>query len=416
MLTILDVENTITERDGKKYLDPFEPNNKLVQVGVICPEMNERYIVTFNHVEVEGTVIHEWNEAAQTWVVLDSGVGFDLIQDILDSTTLLVGHNIAYDLVWLWECGFSYAQHDEQQEVFDTMLGEYLLQRGQKLPLSLGDVAERRNLKSRKLDTLMEHMDKGQNVDTVPLPKLIDYLAGDLLTTEELYNELVSEYAGDAAGLRKVLDLTNELCVVLAEIYQTGAAVDHDALLQVGDQFTEERDTIKAELEVMAEELMGDTPINLGSPAQLSALIFSREPNDKKTWADNFSNWMKPAEFRSAVTKHSKVVKKTRAKRCTTCKGTGRTWKTKKDGQRYAKPNICKPCEGEGVLFIPTAEVAGLKFSAPEPKWVTANGFGTSKLILEQLAATARGRGLTDAENFLNKLRRLSALDSYLSN
>ena len=35
MKLTLDVENTVTKRDGKMYLDPFEPDNRLVMVGCL---------------------------------------------------------------------------------------------------------------------------------------------------------------------------------------------------------------------------------------------------------------------------------------------------------------------------------------------------------------------------------------------
>ena len=31
----LDVENTVTKRNGKLHLDPFEPDNTLVMVGML---------------------------------------------------------------------------------------------------------------------------------------------------------------------------------------------------------------------------------------------------------------------------------------------------------------------------------------------------------------------------------------------
>ena len=34
MKLTIDVENTVVKRDGKMHLDPFEPSNKLVLVGV----------------------------------------------------------------------------------------------------------------------------------------------------------------------------------------------------------------------------------------------------------------------------------------------------------------------------------------------------------------------------------------------
>ena len=54
-----------------------------------------------------------------------------IYKTVLDRATILIGHNIVYDLMWLWECGFKY-----DGAVFDTMLAEYVLQRGIKEPLS----------------------------------------------------------------------------------------------------------------------------------------------------------------------------------------------------------------------------------------------------------------------------------------
>ena len=46
-------------------------------------------------------------------------------------------------------------------------------------------------------------------------------------------------------------------------------------------EYEQERDTLKRELQVMVKELMGDTPINLNSPEQLSWVIYSRKVLDR---------------------------------------------------------------------------------------------------------------------------------------
>ena len=61
------------------------------------------------------------------------------------SYRILIGHNIAYDLMWLWECGFKY-----DGPVFDTMLAEYILQRGIKNLYHLEACAERYDLDTKK--------------------------------------------------------------------------------------------------------------------------------------------------------------------------------------------------------------------------------------------------------------------------
>ena len=54
-------------------------------------------------------------------------------------------------------------------------------------------------------------------------------------------------------------------------------------------------------------------------------------------------------------------------------------------------------------------------FRAPNEKWLTANGWSTSKIHLSFLAGIAKTRGMKEEEMFLNKVMRLSALDTYLS-
>ena len=130
MRLILDVENTVVKRNDKLHLDPFESENSLVMVGMKTD--NWERIVTFDHNDVEPTPN-----------------GHQIVQDALNNTTVLVCHNVAHDLIWLWESGFEY-----DGIVFDTMLGEYVLQRGQKKPLSLEQCAERYNLDNKKQDTM----------------------------------------------------------------------------------------------------------------------------------------------------------------------------------------------------------------------------------------------------------------------
>ena len=62
-----------------------------------------------------------------------------------------------------------------------------------------------------------------------------------------------------------------------------------------------------------------------------------------------------------------------------------------------------------------TSAVAGLKFNAPTAKWISANGFATSKDRLEYLEGVARQRDMQNAVLFLQRVRRLSAVDTYLS-
>ena len=393
MILTLDVENTVVERNGKMHLDPFEPENTLVMVGMLDDNGNED-IVTFDHAEQQPTA-----------------EGRRIVQDKLDSTSLLICHNAAHDLVWLWESGFTY-----EGDIADTMLMEYVLQRGQKEPLSLEACAERYQLDTQKQDTLKEYFKKGYSVRDIPHDELSMYLSADLHATMQLFRKLRDRYTTTDAALNGTMLLTNKLAMHLSKIYQRGFAVNLAALDDVRKEFEEEKQKLVVELEQQVRELMGDRTINLNSPEQLSWVVYSRAPKDKKVWVDLFDNRMDAAEFRSTVKHNSDVLYKQKAQQCNDCAGVGKIHKTKKDGTPYAKPSKCNACDGCGYLFVDDIRnVAGLKFTPPDNRWISANGFSTSKDSLTYLEGIANSRGMADAAKFLRRVRRLSAVDTYLS-
>ena len=393
MKLTLDVENTVTKRDGKMHLDPFEPENSLTMVGMLNDQDVKR-IVTFDHSDVSA-----------------DEYGHVLVQEFLDAATVLICHNAAYDLMWLWESGFKY-----DGPVFDTMLAEYVLQRGIKEPLSLEACAERYELDTKKQDTLKEYFKKGYSTRDIPIDELTKYLSADLHATQQLSDKLMYRLNTPAdSGLRTTVDLTNQVAVCLARIYQRGFAVDLAKLDEVRQEFVQEKEEIEKRLKEQVIELMGDTPINLNSPEQMSWVIYSRKPDDKAMWGNMFTPYMSKNEFTNAVNSYSSIIHKTKAGQCFSCYGTGRQKKLKKDGTPYLKMPVCKDCEGIGYRFTPTKSVAGLRFKAPNPKWVSAHGFSTNKKMLDILANSAKKSDFDKAENFLTDLQRLSALDTYLS-
>jgi DNA polymerase I-like protein with 3'-5' exonuclease and polymerase domains len=393
MKLTLDVENTVTKRGGKMHLDPFEPENTLVMVGMLT-DTGAGTVVTFDHAEFE-----------------QQPDAFDVVQSTLDEATVLICHNAAHDLLWLWESGFKY-----DGPVFDTMLAEYVLQRGQKEPLSLEACAERYDLDTKKQDTLKEYFAKGYSTRDIPYDELVEYLQADLKATQQLSDKLMYRLNTPAdSGLMGTVDLTNQVAVCLARIYQRGFSVDRTKLNEVREEFEAEKKQLEIDLQEHVRKLMGDTPINLNSPEQLSWVIYSRKVMDKTYWANAIDPYMGDADFRSLIAGGTKRLYKTRAVQCGVCNGTGQVRKVKKDGTPFARPNGCKACDARGYNLDNLSDVAGLKFKPPSPKWASANGFTTSKGNLEVLESAAKSKGMTDAVDFLSKVRRLSAVDVYLS-
>lgn len=390
MKLVVDVENTVTKRDGKMHLDPFEPSNKLVMVGCLDDRGNE-YL--FN---MDGTYQNNYDVT---------------IQELLDQATILIGHNIAYDLMWLWESGFKY-----DGPIFCTMLTEYVLQRGIKEPLHLKDCAERYDLETKKEDTLKNYFAQGFATDEIPRAELSSYLSADLHATQQLSDKQYYRLnTPKDAGLMNTVLFTNKVSVALAKIYKRGFKVDVDTLESVQQEFQNEKSEIEKRLQVQVKELMGDTPINLNSPEQMSWILYSRKPKDKSTWMNNFAHAMEKSSFNQTIKDNSDIVYKTKAQKCRTCIGSGVIRKVKKDGTLYARLPKCPDCNGNGYSFISVGKVAGFKFNPPNVKWVSANGFSVNKKMLEVLQHVTKRNDSVAAFNFLTDIQRLSALDTYLS-
>ena len=395
MKIILDVENTTTKRDGKLHLDPFEPGNSLTLVGVLDCLRDESQIFVFDHTERKIT-----DDDSDT-----------KLQAILDKTELLIGHNLQYDLQWLWSCGFKY-----DGPIFDTMLGDYVLQRGQKGSVSLENCAIRYNLDMKKSDTLKDYFRRGYQTDEIPLDDLSKYLHQDLVVTKGLYWRLLEEYdKPEAQSLVNVRGITNDVCKTLTRMYMNGFKIDKSALQQVREDFEKELTDIERRLQAQVRELMGDTPINLNSPEQVSQVIYSRILYDKKKWGVVFDNVESKDEFKQTVKDNSAIMVKTKAHVCRTCNGKGKILKTKKDGTPFAKPNRCPDCDTRGYQLTKLRQMAGLGFFPPSKAWVSANGFSTSKGSLDNLINIAKAKDMTTAETFLTDLKRQSAVSSYLS-
>ncbi len=395
MKIILDVENTTTKRDGKLHLDPFEPDNSLTLVGVLDWLEYDSEVFVFDHKEKRIT----------------DDDSKERLQRVLDNTTLLIGHNLQYDLQWLWACGFKY-----DGEIFDTMLGEYILQRGQKQSVSLENCAIRYDLDMKKSDTLKDYFRRGFQTDEIPLDELSEYLHQDLVVTKSLYWKLREEYdKPEAKSLINVRDITNKVCKALTKMYMNGFKIDKNALKKVRSDFEEELVGIEKRLQEQVKEFMGDTPINLNSPEQVSQVIYSRILRNKKEWAVAFDYVDGKDEFKQAVKDNSCMMVKTKASVCQKCNGKGTIRKIKKDGNPFAKPSRCPECDTRGYKLTKLRHMAGLGFFPPSKEWVSANGFSTSKGNLENLINIAKTKGMTTAETFLTDLKRQSAVSSYLS-
>lgn len=403
----IDIETTVQRSDGRIDGSPFNPKNSLVSCGAQFLHDEHGQYFFFHHNKLE----------------CDPKESHFKLQQMIEMADVIVAHNAKFDILWLQEAGFTI-----DCAVYCTMIGEYVLSRGQKIPLSLEETAKRRNVTLKRSDLMEETFKKGIGYEDMD-PNIVEtYGRGDVISCLEVYQSQMHDYRKpEFTGLRKTRDMMNEMMFVLIDMERNGINIDMQALDEVENQFTEERNNLERRLQELTVLVMGDTPINLNSPAQLSEVVYSRKVTDKNKWREIFNIGvnkvgkplqrprMSPKEFSLAVKNNTQIVYRTKGLQCTECHGIGSLQKMKKNGQPYKNRSKCSTCSGLGAVFKATDKIAGFKLVPSNVNDTSANGFKTEKNTLQFLLAQAQRKGSQEAIEFLQGMRRLNALNVYLA-
>ncbi len=221
--------------------------------------------------------------------------------------------------------------------------------------------------------------------------------------------------------LRLSLEVTN----VLSEIERAGIKINKQTLDNIRREYETELLSLERRLGELAANAMGDTPVNLDSPDDRSKLFYSCRVKDKKIWSTLFNlgqeirgatrkpkkrTRMKKADFKRTVLTQTDLIYKTTGSQCKDCLGKGRYSPVKKDGTLGKAIRICRNCDGTGVHYESTGEIAGFKLIPRDAFDVAAAGFKTDKETLESMFTSLRG----DAREFAEAYIRYSAVRTYL--
>lgn len=165
MILTVDIETTFQTKIGQGHdPTPYHPENYMVSVGMKALGAQTNYMC-FNH-----------NERPS------HPHGKGMVRELLDKTTLFVAHNVKFDLTWLLECGFHY-----YGEVWDTMLAQYVMDRGTKQPLDLSSCCRRYKLPVKDDEYVKFYLDKGIGFEAMPWDIVEKYGRQDVGITEKLF-------------------------------------------------------------------------------------------------------------------------------------------------------------------------------------------------------------------------------------
>ena len=402
-----DLETTVQFLDHGKDNSPKNPKNKIVSAhwriiedGVIGPP--KRAIFFHNEKDVPDTP--------------------DELKKDLNECSVSTWHNAKFDVSWMLEAGFSIPK-----QVYCTMVGEYILARGQRQELSLKATAERRDVTRKKSDLVDDLFKKGTGFEAMPLDTVIEYADADVLSCAEIYLAQQKDLEKESnKGLQPIYDLMNEMLLFLVEIERNGIAIDTETLHKVRDEYLAEKKEIEQRLEDIVLDVMGDTPVNLNSGIDMTKVVYSRTVLNRDYHKNAFNIGvnargkplppprMSPAQFANTVRKSTRKVMKTVAHHCEHCKGTGKVQKIKVNGEPYKNLSKCTHCDGKGYTLTKTGQVAGLKLVPTTPMDASINGFKTDKVTIKKLISQAEQKENLVAVEFLTKISRLNAISTYL--
>jgi DNA polymerase I-like protein with 3'-5' exonuclease and polymerase domains len=161
MNTVMDIETTSNGPDRSPSF--YWPENDLVSVGFDDGMGTAEYLCIKHNTQKP------------------TGAEKNVIQSQLNDTTLLIGHNIKFDLGWLQECGFEY-----EGGIYDTMIYEYYNAGGKNIKLDLSSCCRRYGLPV-KLDEAGQLFADGYGYEEMPWEIVEEYGRNDVDITKQLY-------------------------------------------------------------------------------------------------------------------------------------------------------------------------------------------------------------------------------------
>jgi DNA polymerase-1 len=160
--------------------------------------------------------------------------------------------------------------------VFDSLLASYVLNPDSDVTRNLGVLADR----YLNLDTVSysELVPKGKTIADIDISSVANYCGMDVYVTYQLVAKLRIELEKVPALHKLLLEVEQPLEPVLAEMEYTGIRIDTNYLQEFSKQL--EIDLTRLEEKVYA---IAGEKFNLGSPKQLSEILFDKLKLNKKS-------------------------------------------------------------------------------------------------------------------------------------
>jgi len=181
--------------------------------------------------------------------------------------TIFCGHNISFDLLYLYKERSDFKTKLQKHRIWDTQLAEYILS-GQRTKFSSLDELSIKYGLPIKDDRIKAYFQAGIGSDMIPAGELEPYLRQDVVNTEEIaqrqYMQAVRE------NQLTLIESQMEALHATTEMMYNGLRIDQERL----DDYTVEVVNEYADVRVNLEALIKDRVEDVNSPKQWSQFFF----------------------------------------------------------------------------------------------------------------------------------------------
>lgn len=204
-----------------------------------------------------------------------NGFSRDFSLNILPTTQVLIGHNIQFDLLHIWQHPELKAFIARGGRIYDTMIAEYELT-GKESKYSSLDALSLKYGGTQKDSKVTDYWAEGKLSSDIPEELLREYAKEDGKNTE-----LVALAQLKLLKERKMMPLIRVVMdhlLAITEMYYNGMYIDYNNFLFFKEAQEAKLDREFYELTELVKPLVpSDFEVNLDSDMQLSALIFGGE-------------------------------------------------------------------------------------------------------------------------------------------
>jgi DNA polymerase-1 len=251
MYAVIDLETTIKE-SFKRKANPFDPANRIVALGLKRADEPEPRLYYKEVMQ---------NATGASWRWCSPAI------------TTLVGHNIKFDLLYLWKHEYFQEWLKNGGKIWDTQLAEYILTGQQETMCALRKIAVNKYGCPEREKRMEAFWNQGICTSEIPKEIVLEDLKYDLLDTEAILKAQVKR--AKELGMFELIRLQMDALLATTEMEFNGMYVDQYILQQERQIQLDKLEQKRTELlEIIRPRWEVPIEFNLESKDHLSALFF----------------------------------------------------------------------------------------------------------------------------------------------